>query len=159
MTTQVQGPGELPEAADRLLAATRRLAPGWLGRVTRAAAAAGGVPIPEDDAELDAVVTDATNRLLADLAHLLTTDVDEQRTNPLSLFRDAITGPTALLQQRRVPAPATDPFVADRFPADVYGLGPAAWADVDPELHEAGITWGAWKAMTVLRRRREEGLR
>jgi hypothetical protein len=41
----------------------------------------------------------------------------------------------------------------------VFGLGPASWTDVDPELHEPGITWGAWKAMTVLRRRRDEGLR
>ena len=159
MTSQVQGPGELPEPAERLLADTRRLAPSWLERATRAAAAAGGVPLPDDDAELGTVVTEATDHLLTELAHLLATDVDEQRTNPLSLFRDAIAGPTALLQRRHVPPPASDPFVADRFPADVYGLGPAAWADIDPELHESGITWGAWKAMTVLRRRREEGLR
>jgi hypothetical protein len=35
----------------------------------------------------------------------------------------------------------------------VYGLSPATWTDVDPDLHEPGIVWGAWKAKTVLDRR------
>ena len=31
--------------------------------------------------------------------------------------------------------------------------------DVDPALHEPGIVWGAWKAKTILDRRRAEGHR
>ena len=57
------------------------------------------------------------------------------------------------------PKPARESFAAAHFPDDVFGLGPAAWSDVDPELHDAGITWGAWKALTILRRRRDAGLR
>lgn len=159
MTSRVQGPAELPEPAAELLASVRRTAPGWLARVTRAAAARGGVTIAPGDPELDGVVAAATERLLDDLEALLATDVDEQRTNPLSLLRAAVTGPTDLLRRRDVPPPAPDAFLAEHFPRDTYGLGPATWADVDPSVHATGIAWGAWKAMTVLRRRREEGRR
>ena len=43
------------------------------------------------------------------------------------------------------------------MPDDVYAIGPLAWSDLGEEVHEAGITWGAWKAATVLVRRRAEG--
>lgn len=159
MTTQVHGDSDLPAPAQQLLDASRRLAPHWLRRSTLAAASRGGVRIDQDDPDLTAVVDAACDRLLLELAELLATDVDDQRTNPLSLFRRAVHGPTAFLVARDARPPSVDSFAADHFPEDVFGLGPAAWTDVDPELHEAGITWGAWKAMTVLRRRRDEGLR
>ena len=159
MATEVQhddgrlGPSRL------LLDATRRLAPGWLERTTITAAARGGVEIDADDPELAAVVDDAVTKLLAALTALVATDVDEQRTNPLSLFRQAVAEPNALLLRRGALPTTTDRFAVEHFPDDVFGLGPAAWSDIDPELHEPGITWGAWKAMIVLRRRRDEGLR
>jgi hypothetical protein len=159
VTTEVQPREEPPEPAQWLLDASRRLAPTWLLRATVAAARRGGVVMAPDDPELAAMVDSAVEELLADLASLLATDVDEQRTNPLSLFRRAVASPTELLLRRGARPPAIDRFAAERFPDDVFGLGPASWSDVDPELHEPGITWGAWKAMTVLRRRREEGLR
>ena len=157
MTTDVQGSEPLPEPAELLLETTRRVAPGWLRRVAKAAAARGGVVV--DDDELNGVVDAAVAALLVELDALLMTDVDEQTVNPLSLFRDAVAPVTGFLRRHEVPRPPLDPFTAERFPDDVYGMGPAAWSDVDPELHEPGITWGAWKAMTVLRRRREEGMR
>jgi hypothetical protein len=46
-----------------------------------------------------------------------------------------------------------------QVPDDLYGLGPATWSDIDPAMHDPGIAWGAWKAMTVLQRRRDEGRR
>ena len=39
-----------------------------------------------------------------------------------------------------------DDFATRAFPEDVYGLYPAAFADIGPRTHEAGITWGAAKA-------------
>jgi hypothetical protein len=159
VTTGVHRGEELPEPAQLLLDASGRLAPRWLRRVTLAAAARGGTALDADDPELSRVVDTAVGRLLDDLGALLASDVDEQRTNPLSIFRQAVTGPTELLLRRGVRPPTTDRFAAEHFPGDVFGLGPASWTDVDPELHEPGITWGAWKAMTVLRRRRDEGLR
>ena len=37
-------------------------------------------------------------------------------------------------------------MVEKMSPGDVYGLEPAALADVDPELHTLGLVWGASKA-------------
>ena len=159
MSSDVHDARDLPEPARVLLDETARVAPGWLRRVTVAAASRGGVSISQDDDELNSVIVAATRRLVDDLADLLATDVDEQRTNPLSLFRDSVAAPTRFLLDRGVRPPVADRFAADHFPGDVFALGPAAWSDVDPSLHEPGITWGAWKAMTVLRRRREEGQR
>jgi hypothetical protein len=101
----------------------------------------------------------AAPRTLRRLHDLLATDVDEQRTNPLTVLRDAVAGPTAVLRSAGVPPPRRDDFDERAFPDDVYALGPATWRDVDDSLHEPGLMWGAWKAATVLRRRRSEGRR
>lgn len=160
MTREVHHGGELPEPAQRLLDETRRLAPRWLHRVTVEAATRGGVDLDAEHPELSVVIAAAVDDLVEELATLLATDVDDQRTNPLSLFRRAVAAaPTAFLVELGVPPPVVDRFAAERFPDDVFGLGPASWSDVDAELHEPGITWGAWKAMTVLQRRRQDGLR
>ncbi len=140
-----------------LLDVTRRVSPGWLRRVTVEAGLRGGVGVEQIEPHLDAVVERAVAELVDRLDNLLGTDVDEQRTTPLTLLRDAVRGPTQLLRELgAVPPSSSD---ADRFPDDVYRLGPATWSDVDPALHEPGLTWGAWKAMTVLARRRDDGLR
>lgn len=128
-------------------------------RITLRAAVAGGVDAEALTGAVDSMVATEVARLIDDLGRLLDSDVDEQRTNPLSLFRDAVAAPTALLRSAGVPAPPPDSFGAARFPDDTYRLGPATWSDVDPRLHEPGLMWGAWKAMVVLRRRSEEGLR
>lgn len=145
--------------ANALLDVARAVVPAWLRRITVAAAARGGVDVAPDDPDVDAMVSAAGRDLVARLQDLLETDVDAQRSNPLSLFRAAIAAPTELLRDRDVPVPPANDFDRGHFPDDIYGLGPATWADVDPDLHEPGLTWGAWKAMTVLRRRRDDGLR
>lgn len=138
-----------------LLAVAAEVAPDWLRRLVTERAPAGTLDA-DRRARLDEVVAAGTAGLLAALADLLAHDVDDQRTNPLSLFRDAVAGPTAMLRELGLPPAARDAFEAAAFPADVYGLAPATWAAVDPALHEPGIRWGAWKAMTVLARRRGE---
>lgn len=159
MASDVQHPDGAPDPAALLLETARRVAPAWLRSTTLAAADRGGVALDANDPELDRVVHDAAAELVAELVTLLAADVDEQRTNPLSLFRSAVAPMTDLLRRRGVRPPPVDRFAADHFPDDPFLLGPATWSDVDPELHEPGLLWGAWKAMTVLRRRREEGLR
>lgn len=153
MVVDVQ-PEEPPLA---LLAIASDVVPGWLRRIT--VVAAGGRVPPGLEVELDAMIARAAPELLDRLATLLASDVDAQSTNPLSLFRESVAAPTALLRAWDVPAPRPDPYTSDRFPDDIYRLGPASWSDVDDALHEPGLTWGAWKAMIVLRRRRDEGLR
>lgn len=140
-----------------LLDTARRVVPGWLRRVTVEAGRRGGVDVASLDRRLDAVVERAAAELLDRLAELLGTDVDEQRTTPLTLMRESVAAPTELLREAGAVPPSTPD--ADRFPDDVYRIGPATWSDVDPSLHEPGLTWGAWKAMTVLARRRDDGLR
>lgn len=94
-----------------------------------------------------------TERLLV----LLATDVDAQSSNPLQILRDASRFPTRVLKEVGVPAPQRDHFDEQINPEDVYGLGPYTWRDLGEEAHDAGIEWGAWKAATVLSRRRAEG--
>jgi hypothetical protein len=90
---------------------------------------------------------------------LLAADVDAQRTSPLALLRGAVRYPTEVLAAAGVAEVVRDEFAERAFPADVYGLAPAAFTDLSPALHEPGMTWGAAKAHVVLARRRAEGKR
>jgi hypothetical protein len=101
----------------------------------------------------------ATAEVMPRLRALLVADVDDQRTNPLAIIRGAVTHPTSVLAAAGVPAVERDDFAERQFPDDVYDLTPAAFADLDPSLGEAGLEWGAAKAHVVLRRRRAEGRR
>ena len=87
---------------------------------------------------------------------LLESDVDDQRTTPLSILRDAVRYPTAVLAAAGVPEVVRDPMDEAMFPDDPYGLTPAALGDVDPGLAGLGIAWGAAKA-SVHRRRHRRG--
>jgi hypothetical protein len=147
---------QLDDAPAELLVAARRVVPGWMRRVALAECARGGVDPSAIGPGLDRTIDAAATAALADLADLLATDVDEQRATPLSLLRSSTRPVEELLAAHGVSAPVTDAG-PDRGAGS--GLGPATWSDVDPSLHEPGLTWGAWKAMTVLGRRRDEGLR
>lgn len=83
---------------------------------------------------------------------LLETDVDEQRANPLAVLRSAVRYPTEVLARAGVPPVVRDSFAEERFPDDVYDLSPAAFADVDPALHQPGMEWGAAKAWVHMQR-------
>jgi hypothetical protein len=85
---------------------------------------------------------------------LLDIDIDEQRTTPLSLVRAAVRYPTAVLRAAGVPPVVRDEHQERLFPEDVYDLGPANFADVDPALTEVGLAWGASKAYQHLQRRK-----
>ena len=91
------------------------------------------------------------------LRDLLGTDVDQQRTNPLSILRALVRYPTDVLRAAGARPVARDEFAQRNFPDDVYDLTPAAFADVDPALHEPGLLWGAAKAHVHLARRRRRG--
>lgn len=137
--------------ADLLAAATDCTA-GWLVRIVTERASSAGIDV--DIAAVSDMASEVADGVLADLGAFLSTDVDQQRTNPLTIFRQAVGTPTAVLAALGAPMIHRDPFVVERFPEDVYGLSPAVWADIDPAMHEPGLMWGAWKAMTVLQRRR-----
>lgn len=79
---------------------------------------------------------------------LLLADVDEQRANPLAVLRGAVRYPTEVLQAAGVAPVERDDFARDRFPDDVYDLTPASFADIDEQLADLGVAWGAAKAFT-----------
>jgi hypothetical protein len=150
----------LAAVAGALADAVEAALPGWVERsVARLAVAYAG---SLDDGVRDAAVAAgqrAGSEVGAQVRALLDTDVDEHRTNPLSLLRSAVRYPTEVLVDAGVPPVVRADFEAHAFPEDVYGLAPATWSDVDPGLQEPGIVWGAAKAHVVLARRRQEGKR
>jgi hypothetical protein len=83
---------------------------------------------------------------------LLEADIDEQWTTPLALVREAVAFPTKVLREAGVPEVERDPIDVSLLPDDVYRLAPAAFADLDPGLAEAGLVWGAAKAWVHRRR-------
>lgn len=150
-----------PDDASRLAAVATALAdaveaalPAWVER-----AVASRVPILAGTVR--AAAADAGRRAVADLGPelrtLLAADVDDQRANPLALLRRAVRYPTEVLRDAGVEPVGRDDFAERAFPDDVYDLTPATWADLDPDLHEPGLLWGAAKAHVVLTRRRREG--
>ncbi len=129
--------------------------PGWVERSVALIAAARFGAVPEPLAtEARAAGAQARVEVVGELTILLHADLDAQRTTPLAVLRAAVRFPTAVLAAAGVPPVRRDEFAERAFPADVYGLSPATWADVAPELHEPGLVWGAWKAQQHLARHR-----
>lgn len=129
----------------------------WLDRVVAV--------IPDDrrTPDLDAVVETARRRVdddvLEPLGVLLAADLDEQRTNPLAILRGLARIGTAVLDAAGALPVARDRDAERLHPDDHFDLTPGSFADVDPALHEPGMTWGAAKAHVHLARRRTEGRR
>ena len=89
------------------------------------------------------------------LRALLDTDPDQQWTNPLSIVRTAVVYPTAVLRAAGVPAVVRDPQAEAQFPDDDYDLTPTKFVDIDPDLHEPSLAWGAAKAFIVKSRHQD----
>lgn len=148
----------IDEYSQALLDAMHDAVPRWVDRCVRSVAASQSITL-DDEAErrLAAACGEARDDVMDRLRRLLETDVDEQRSNPLDVLRRSVHHPTAVLVSLGAVPVQRDEFAVRVFPDDVYGLGPAAFADVDETLTEPGIIWGAFKAKTVLDRRRAEG--
>lgn len=145
----------MDQYAQQLADAVHAVLADWLTRcvVTTAQRSAVGLSPPLLDAAR-AMAHEATPVVMQKLIELLETDVDAQRTNPLSVLRGAVSYPTRVLQSAGVPPVRRDDFEVRAFPTDVYHLSPATWIDIEKSLQEPGLIWGAWKAKTVLDRRR-----
>jgi hypothetical protein len=147
------------EYSAELLASTDRAVAGWVERCIRDRLTAAGEPFEPHRAASAEAAGAARTQVRAELTALLELDVDAQRTNPLAVLRRAVAHPTAVLRAAGVPPVGRTEFDVRAFPEDVYNLSPATWRDVAEELQEPGLIWGAWKAKTVLDRRRAEGRR
>ena len=118
----------------------------WSGRVSAEVAAEAVVAA-------EAARRDAVPRMRT----LLEVDIDQQAANPLEVLRGATRHAHEALARIGVPGVVRDDFARRSFPGDTYDLVPATWGDVDPSLHEVGLTWGAAKAFVHKARRRAEG--
>lgn len=147
-------PASVQEAAELLADGAIAALGGWVERCVAETCERAGV----DAAGLSEHARAAGEQCVAEtgppLRDLLATDVDEQQTTPLSVLRGAVRYPTQVLADGGVPEPERDNFERSRFGDDPYGLTPASFADIDPELGPIGIAWGAAKAFEVLQRRR-----
>lgn len=106
---------------------------------------------------LDDIMARTLDFVQRELQQLLVQDVDEQRNNPLHILRQSSAIATSALKSEGILEVVRDEFDTAALPDDVYAIGPLTWKDLSEDVHEAGITWGAWKAATVLQRRRAEG--
>jgi hypothetical protein len=141
--------------AAALIDAVAEALPGWVDRSVRTRARQARIELDASStARLDSAGSAARAEVVAELARLLSRDVDAQLNNPMTILRDAVAYPTEVLAELGVPHVVRSEFDERVMPDDVYGLSPATWADLGPSVHEAGIAWGAWKAHTVLSRRR-----
>ena len=148
----------LASLAGSLAAAVDATVPGWIERlVLERVTAWRGDAGPDVAARAAAAGAAARAEVSPRMHQLLATDIDQQRTNPLSLLRDVTHHAHEVLEELGVPPVARDEFAERSFPDDRFGLVPATWQDVDPALHEAGISWSAAKAFVFKARRRDEG--
>ncbi|MEO6124272.1 MAG: hypothetical protein ABIR32_11230 [Ilumatobacteraceae bacterium] len=148
-------PADLDPYVQQLIDAVHPVVPQWLERcVVQISIRQTGACSPPLHSEAAAMATSAAAEILARLDALLVLDVDAQATNPLSVLRWGVRYPTEVLVSHSIPPVRRDDFAVRAFPSDVYNLSPATWADVDESLQEPGLIWGAWKAKTVLDRRR-----
>ena len=138
--------GQLREYAEALANGVERAIPAW---VVRSVERVSSAIAPE-------AVNDAAARAKADVGgavrRLLETEIDQQTTTPLALLRSAVRFPTEVLKEAGVAPVERDRFAKEAFPDDIYDLTPASFADLDPELAEPGLAWGAAKAFVHKRR-------
>jgi hypothetical protein len=109
------------------------------------------------DVEFNRAVEETTAAVVPRLRALLLADVDDQRGTPLTILRQAIRFPTAVLRHLGASPVDRDPFAVNAFPDDVFNLSPAAWADVDERLAEPGLRWSVAKAFEYKRRHQTPG--
>lgn len=145
----------LAEAGRSLADGIERAVPVWVSReVERILTAFRGEADDATMAEADEAGRRAAADVVPKVRAIVEADVDDQRVNPLTVLREAVAYPTAVLAAAGVPGVVRDQFAEEHFPDDAYGLTPMAFADVDESLHELGIVWGAAKARAHMRRHR-----
>lgn len=134
--------------------------PWVIGSVDRVVRSATGVAPSE---QVAARARDAAARARATVSPrvraLLEFDIDDQRTGPLEIVREVVRFPTEVLREAGLAPIERDPAAVAMFPDDPYDLTPTRFADLDPDLHDPGLLWGAAKAHIHLARRRAEGRR
>ncbi|MDA2972363.1 MAG: hypothetical protein O3B19_09355 [Actinomycetota bacterium] len=145
---------EMNKYSERLLRTMESTANTWLRSSFDRVVADQGLHDQVDAGRREAAIEAARSWLVSELGRLLEAEAWEQRRNPLDLVRECtgrVSDELAAIGARPV---ARDEFQERSFPADVFDLCPATWADVHPDLHDVGLEWGAWKAAAIISHRR-----
>ena len=137
------------EHATALADAIEEALPGWVERSVRARLGREDTSVYEAAAAAGRRAAGEVGQAVRDLLAL---DIDEQWTTPLALVRGAVRYPTDVLRAANVPPVARDRIQAELHPDDIYDLTPARFADIDPDLAEPGMLWGAAKAYAHIQR-------
>jgi len=140
----------------RLLQSVTAVAATWATRLIDDRLSADGLLDNVTEESRRSVVAEVERLAVDGLRQLLELDAEQQRSNPLAVLRAATAPVSGLLASAGARPVERDEFDRRSFPDDVFGLAPATWADIDPSLLEPGIEWGAWKAATIIGRRRTE---
>lgn len=150
--------GAVEPYAQELVDAAEAALPAWVVRcVTERITAWSGAAPPDVVARAEEAGLRARHEVGGALRTLLAADIDDQRGTPLSLLREAVRFPTAVLEEAGVPPVERDDFAERAFPGDPYDLSPASFADVAPALAGPGLAWGAGKALAHRRRHQPGG--
>jgi hypothetical protein len=146
----------LARYGDELVAAVDASIGAWVRSCVESVMTTQSRPIDDHTRALIAEAARDATRDVGDRLHdLLSRDIDDQPKNPLSILRSAVSYPTAVLRAAGAQPVERDEFDTHAFPDDEFGLTPAAFTDLGPAVHEAGMAWGAAKAFVHLRRRRQ----
>jgi hypothetical protein len=148
----------LTEYGIALADAVQAAMPAFVAHVVEERKAMFAVPSPvatlsADVAKLGQTVTAAVDVALREF---LASDLDSQRTTPLTIIRSQMAPLNEFLRSIRCAHAVRDPFDESAFPNDVFAVGPHAWKDFGEAVHEAGLRWGAAKAMAHRQRHRSE---
>lgn len=151
---------DIESAARDLHAAGIAATPKWVRDCVARVVTHQHIAWPDDaDAWLDSAVNRAVTFVDTRLGDLLGTDIDQQRTTPLSIFRDAVRFPVEVLHQLGAEPVHRGDMSRWAFPNDPYGITPGNLSDIGATVFDAGVMWGATKAGLHLSRRRAEGKR
>lgn len=141
-----------------LLDSVMRAAPEWIGRAMTNVVLDQRAELSDADRDaIDRATVSVVESIRIRLSQLLAQDVDAQSMNPLAVLRASTAAAAETLREMGLHEVHRDEFERASMPDDSYAIGPLTWRDLGEDVHEAGITWGAWKAATVLSRRRDEG--
>ena len=108
---------------------------------------------------IEALIDSEVGPVVSRVRDLLLTDIDEQRSSPLATIRQLVAPITEFLSGCGAVPRSRDADAVRLHPGDHFDIAPASFADLSPELHLPGLSWGAAKAHVHLQRRRAEGLR
>ncbi|MFM7870924.1 MAG: hypothetical protein ACKPBG_04495, partial [Actinomycetota bacterium] len=114
----------------RLIEVAEAVTPAWAEHLLCRLVPDPDVALRQRLSDIAAAVTASVTTGLRELFEL---DPEAQRTNPLTIFRQATAPISELAMGLGVPPVQRDEFARRSFPDDVYGLNPATWADIHPD--------------------------